>query len=62
MPEDVRKVIEDCEKNGDFESKEYESACMAFYSKHLCKLDPFPDSLMASLGHLQEDPGAYVTM
>ncbi|KAI0199098.1 proline iminopeptidase [Astrocystis sublimbata] len=62
LPEDVRTVIEECEKKGDFESPEYEAASIQFYSRHLCRLDPFPQPLMESLGHLQEEPSAYVTM
>ncbi|KAI0543320.1 proline iminopeptidase [Xylaria curta] len=62
LPEDVRNVIEECEKKGDYESPAYEAACGVFYGQHLCRLDPFPEQLMASLGHLQEEPSAYVTM
>jgi L-proline amide hydrolase len=62
LPEDVRNTIDECEKNGDFESPEYEEASGVFYSQHLCRLDPFPEPLMESLGHLKEEPAAYVTM
>lgn len=62
LPENIRKTIEECEKNGDFESPAYEEACGVFYSQHLCRLDPFPESLVESLGHIKEDPAAYITM
>ncbi|KAI0976247.1 proline iminopeptidase [Xylaria arbuscula] len=62
LPADVRKVIEECEKKGDYDSPEYEEASGVFYGQHLCRLDPFPEPLMESLGHLKEEPSAYVTM
>ncbi|KAI0146965.1 proline iminopeptidase, partial [Xylariaceae sp. FL1272] len=62
LPADVQKVIKECEDKGDFESPEYEAACGVFYAKHLCRLDPFPEPLMASLSHLKEEPSAYMTM
>ncbi|KAI0862846.1 proline iminopeptidase [Xylaria cubensis] len=62
LPQDVRTVIEECEKKGDYESEEYEAASLVFYKQHLCRLDPFPEPLLVSLGHLKEEPSAYITM
>lgn len=62
LPADVQKDLEECTRKKDFESDKYKNACMVFYKKHLCRLDPFPDDLVASLGHLEEDPTVYRTM
>ncbi|KAI0019872.1 proline iminopeptidase [Xylariomycetidae sp. FL0641] len=62
LPKDVRETIEECEKKGDYESPEYEKASGVFYGQHFCRLDPMPEAVLAALGHLKEDPAAYVTM
>jgi proline iminopeptidase len=38
-----QNIILDCEASGNFDSPEYETAMMAFYKKHLCRLWPWPD-------------------
>ncbi|KAL9623738.1 MAG: hypothetical protein Q9160_001968 [Pyrenula sp. 1 TL-2023] len=62
LPKDVCEAIEEGERTGDYESEEYKSACLVFYHKHLCRLDPFPPEVAAALGHLEEDPTVYTTM
>lgn len=62
LPKDTREAIEEGERTGDYESDNYKNACLVFYHKHLCRLDPFPPELAAALGHLEEDPTVYTTM
>ena len=62
LPEDVQEVLERCEREGKFESEEYEQACLVFYKRHLCRLDPWPKEIEIALGHLKEDPTVYQTM
>ncbi len=62
LPNDVRETIEECERKGDFESPEYEKASGVFYARHVCRLDPSPESIVTAFQHLQEDPTAYLTM
>ena len=62
LPQDVQKVIYDCNERSDFESPEYEHACLEFYKRHLCRADPWPPELLASMGHLKADPTVYMTM
>ncbi|KAI0476533.1 proline iminopeptidase [Xylariaceae sp. FL0804] len=62
LPADARETLEECERKGDHESAEYERASAAFYTRHFCRLDPWPEAVMVALGHLKEDPAAYVTM
>ncbi|KAI5459929.1 Alpha/Beta hydrolase protein [Mariannaea sp. PMI_226] len=62
LPPDVRKTIEDCEARGDYESEEYEKAGMVFYARHVCRLDPFPEDVLATFGNLTEDKACYMTI
>ncbi len=43
MPDEVQRVVRDAEAKGEFESPAFQSAMMAFYCKHLCRLDPWPE-------------------
>lgn len=45
LPENVRDTILKYEANGDFTAPAYQEAMMAFYNKHLCRLNPWPDAL-----------------
>jgi len=54
MPDEARSVIEACEAHGDFANPAYEEAMMAYYAKHVCRLDPWPDCMnrtLEKLGH-----------
>jgi L-proline amide hydrolase len=62
LPKDVRRDLEECERDEDFSSEKYKKACEVFYQRHVCRLDPFPADLMASLNHIEEDPTVYLTM
>lgn len=45
LPQSVQNIISKYEKNGNFASPEYQDAMMLFYKKHVCLMDPWPDSL-----------------
>ena len=62
LPEDVRQVLDRCEREGKLESKEYEVACEVFYKRHLCLLDPWPEGVETALHHMSDDPTVYGTM
>ena len=62
LPKEVRDVLDKCEEEGTVESEEYEQACLVFYKRHLCRLDPWPEEVVAALGHLKEDSTVYKTM
>lgn len=62
LPPDARKIIQNCIRNGDYESEAFERASAEWNSRYLCRLDPLPDDLMAGFNHLKEDPTSYVTM
>ncbi|ETS77420.1 hypothetical protein PFICI_11294 [Pestalotiopsis fici W106-1] len=62
LPEDVRKIIEDCERRGDYESPEFEQASGVFYARHFCRMDPMPEDIQLCFQNVKEDPTAYMTM
>lgn len=45
LPQDVQDTIEKYEANGDYASPSYQEAMMIFYSKHVCRLDPWPEAM-----------------
>jgi proline iminopeptidase len=52
LPADVRAVLDRHEAAGTPDSEEYQGAAMAFYRRHVCRLDPWPASLMRSFDQL----------
>jgi proline-specific peptidase len=62
LPESVQNDIDECQKENDFDSERYKHACDAFYVKHLCRLDPWPEEFLVSMKHLEEEPTVYRTM
>lgn len=62
LPPDVRKTLEDCDRRGDHESKEFQRASEIFNSHYNCQLKPLPEEVLAIHKHIQEDPTVYVTM
>lgn len=62
LPDDVRQSLERCEQEGRMESEEYELACMDFYKRFLCRVDPWPPEFVQAMEHLKEDPTVYETM
>ncbi|MCF7888124.1 MAG: proline iminopeptidase-family hydrolase [Candidatus Omnitrophica bacterium] len=55
----LRKIIEKAEKKKDY-GKKYESAMMAYYQKHVCRLRPWPKYLEDAFSQLNMD--VYLTM
>ncbi len=45
LPVSVQDTILKYETNRDFAAAAYQDAMMIFYAKHLCRLDPWPESL-----------------
>lgn len=59
MPKEVQEAIEDGEKCSDF-GETYEAAMMAYYKKHVCRMNPWPESLNEAFSKLNMD--VYMTM
>lgn len=62
LPDDVRKILEASERNGDYESPEYEKANAVYMNRHICKLDPWPQPLQNTFATMKDDPTVYMTM
>ncbi len=52
MPPCIKANILEKELTGDFQSKEYHDAIGAFYRKHVCRLDPWPECLNRSMAKM----------
>jgi len=61
MPPEVVAVLDEHEARGDYAAQAYQDAVFqGLYSRHLCRLDPWPDSLLLTFKHLNEQ--VYNTM
>jgi proline-specific peptidase len=61
LPDDVQRVLADHEARQFFDCPEYTAAIMAFYKRHLCRLDPWPEIVERSMGP-SFGAGPYLTM
>ena len=61
LPPETIAVLDKYEAKGDFENPEYEKVMMEnVYSRHICRLDPWPDSVARAFKHM--NPKVYNTM
>jgi proline-specific peptidase len=60
LPAAVQEVIDRHEANGTTDDSAYQEATMAYYTRWVCRLDPFPEHVMRSFMNLSED--VYATM
>ena len=49
LPSEVQEVLSHHEEAGTTDDPAYEEAMMAFFRRHLCKLDPWPEYLLEGL-------------
>jgi proline iminopeptidase len=54
LPPEVRRTLDAHEAAGTTDSAEYQSATMAFYRRHVCRLDPWPDALARTFARLNQ--------
>ena len=52
LPIDVRATMDRCEADGRADTPEYAAAVDLFYRRHLCRAEPWPDYLSASLADI----------
>lgn len=48
LPEDLQRIIADCEARGEFESPEFGRAIREFGLRHICRKDPRPEYVLKS--------------
>jgi len=61
LPEPHRTVLVEGGAKGEYDTPEYEAAMTEFYVRHLCRLDPWPEALLASVRNLDGN-AVYATM
>lgn len=45
FPEEMQEAVREAEATGNFDSPEYQEAMTTYYSRHLCRLSPWPECL-----------------
>ncbi|KAL0578387.1 hypothetical protein V5O48_003608 [Marasmius crinis-equi] len=58
----VQEILTKHEEAGTTKSKEYEDAVDVFYKRHLCTMDPWPETVSTSMGWINKDSTVYLTM
>lgn len=62
LPDAVQEALRRHEAAGTTDSGEYQAAMMAFYQRHVIRLDPMPDAVARSFAKLERSPQVYHTM
>ena len=62
LPPEVEATLKIHEEAETTDDPEYEEACMVFYRRHVCRLDPWPPELVEAFGWIEKDPTVYHTM
>jgi L-proline amide hydrolase len=62
LPPDVEATLRRHEADETTDTAEYAQACMVFYLRHVCRLDPWPAGVAAGFAKIDEDPTVYHTM
>lgn len=62
LPGGIHEVLRAHEQNNDFEHPDYLAATDVFYRNHVCRIDPWPDEVVASFDAIAANPTVYHTM
>jgi len=62
LPPGVDETLRRHEEAGTTGDPEYEQACMVFYARHVCRLDPWPPEVVEGFAWIERDPTVYHTM
>ena len=55
LPADVIAILDKFEKKGEYQAPEYQETMLTkVYSRHLCRLDPWPDPLTRTFKHFND--------
>jgi proline iminopeptidase len=60
FPPEIQEAMSRHEKAGTTDSEEYQAATMAFYQRHVCRLDPWPKEVQDAFAGF--NPAVYGTM
>jgi L-proline amide hydrolase len=59
---DIVETVRAGERSGETSTPEFQAAVMAFYKRHVCRVDPWPDYVLRSFEAMEADPTVYGTM
>jgi L-proline amide hydrolase len=62
MEPGLRDTIRAGERSGETSTPEFQAAVTEFYRRHVCRVDPWPDHVVASFDAMESDPTVYGTM
>jgi L-proline amide hydrolase len=62
LPPEVDATLTRHEEADTTSDPEYEEACMVFYQRHVCRLDPWPPEVVEGFAWIKRDPTVYHTM
>lgn len=60
FPQDIQETIERSEREGTTDSEEYQEAMMAYYKRHLCRVDPWPEELVEDMEQMNQQVYNYM--
>jgi proline iminopeptidase len=61
LPDDVKTILDKYEKTGDYQAPEYQKVMFEqIYTRHLCRLNPWPEPLTRGFRHLNEKIYNYI--
>lgn len=62
LPSEIVDTLNRCEAAGDVDSPVYRESMVAFYTRFVCRLDPWPASLLRALENFQASPVPIATI
>ncbi|EHD20942.1 MULTISPECIES: proline iminopeptidase-family hydrolase [Brenneria] len=62
LPDDIQNALRQHEQAGTLNSAAYRAATQAFYQRHVCRLDPWPDEVKRTFDAMDADPTVYHAM
>ncbi|WP_208951094.1 proline iminopeptidase-family hydrolase [Rahnella sp. ChDrAdgB13] len=62
LPDGVQETLLAHEQAGTIDSEEYKAASQVFYTRHVCRLDPWPEEVKRTFSAMDADPTVYHAM
>jgi L-proline amide hydrolase len=62
LPPEVEATLRRHEEAGTTDDPAYMEACLVFYARHVCRVQPWPEEVAAAFEWLEKDPTVYNTM
>jgi L-proline amide hydrolase len=62
FPSEIVETIRAGERTGETSTPGFQAAVMEFYTRHVCRLEPWPDEVVRSFDAMESDPTVYGTM